>query len=295
MIGLAEATTTRQRRYQRAVERLIAQRDQLADRQVRALSALLADTRQQVRQDLLDLAPASVTNFQAHHLRQLQAAIDRLAVGLVRRARPLFASALDSAWEAGERVASASLEAVGLTLPGRLIDRTALLLAQETAAELVPQVGARFRLRARQALVRGVLGAASPHAVTAEIAGLLRAEPTRAGKKPGTIAYEAATIMRTEMMGAFNQADAARTGELVDAVPGLRKWWDSASDKRVRPDHAAAEARYRPGGSEGPIALTADFVVGGERAGYPHDPRLSGRQRNRCRCVRMLWHPDWEG
>ena len=294
MSALLEASLTRQQRYRRAVERLIGQRDRLTDAQLRSLFRLLDDVRRQTRDDLGSLAAHNATSYQASQLRALQAAIDRLALDLVRRFRPLMGGALDVAWEAGAAFAPAGLAAAGVTLGLRDLDRTALVLAQETAADLVPHVGSTFRLRARRAIVLGVAGAKSPHAVTAEIADLLRTQPSRAKKSAGAIAWEAETIMRTEMMSAFNQADAARTEQLTDA-PGLRKWWDSASDKRVRPDHAAAEARYRPGGSEGPIALNADFLVGGERAGYPHDPRLSANQRQRCRCVRLLWHPEWEG
>jgi hypothetical protein len=158
---------------------------------------------------------------------------------------------------------------------------------------MVTRVGADFLAQANRAVVLGVAGRTSPYRVMQDIGALLVNEPGRQGRKLGPIAYQAERIQRTEMLRAFAVADEMRTAQLAEDVPELRKWWDAVGDARTRPEHSAAERRYRPGGSVGPIKMTEDFEVGGHKASGPHDPRLPASQTVMCRCIRRVWHPDW--
>ena len=97
------------------------------------------------------------------------------------------------------------------------------------------------------------------------------------------------------MLGAFSIGNELRHQQLDADVPGMRKYWLTAGDGRVRPDHVAAGARYAPGGSVGPIPMADDYLIGVEHAAYPHDPRLSASQRIACRCISVAWNPDWFG
>lgn len=59
--------------------------------------------------------------------------------------------------------------------------------------------------------------------------------------------------------------------------------WIHTRDNRTREDHAEA------GRTQSRIPIDQDFIVGGETLRYPRDPRASGKQRYRCRCVRNLY------
>jgi hypothetical protein len=75
---------------------------------------------------------------------------------------------------------------------------------------------------------------------------------------------------------AINGGKEAMREQLV--VRGLiaGKRWNTVGDERVRDAHADAEGQEVPVGQE--------FIVGGERARYPGDPRLSLANRIGCRC-----------
>ncbi|HUY32872.1 MAG TPA: phage portal protein [Pirellulales bacterium] len=96
----------------------------------------------------------------------------------------------------------------------------------------------------------------------------------------GTIAKErATTIARTETTMALNSgADVAGNALAADGII-TGKEWSSAHDTVTRPDHVEADGQ-RVGADE-------DFTVGGEKAAFPGDSRLSTKERANCRCVRV--------
>lgn len=287
VVLLERTTLTPQERYQRAYRRLVRQRDALTDRQVRRLLGVLAAARRELL-DQLGREPSDT--LRAAQAMALRDAVDQAAERILTQATAALRDALTAAWEAGAVFAPDALRAAGLALPIRpLVDTRVLMVAQELGAELIRGVSADFRASARAVLTRGMLGNRSTWQLIQEIAGLLRTQPTRAHPRLGSITDQAERIVRTEMLGAFNLADDLQMRQVAEAIPEMRKFWDAVSDGRTRPAHAAAEARYRPS----PIPLSEDFIVGGERASGPHDPRLSARNRINCRCVRALQHPDW--
>lgn len=76
--------------------------------------------------------------------------------------------------------------------------------------------------------------------------------------------------MRARNMGEFHAASEASR----ESGRALRKGWDWSGVSRQ--DHAAIHGVQ--------IALEEDFNVGGERAAFPHDPRLSAAQSVFCGC-----------
>lgn len=94
----------------------------------------------------------------------------------------------------------------------------------------------------------------------------------------GTSLTRAVMIARTETVAASNAAREfaardfeARTGQT------LTREWIATRDARTRDAHRSADRQTAPPG--------ADFVVGGESASYPGDPRLSAKNRINCRCT----------
>ena len=65
----------------------------------------------------------------------------------------------------------------------------------------------------------------------------------------------------------------------------LKKRWVPVADERTRINHAATAG-------VAPIAIDADFIVGGERMQRPGDPRASAANVVRCRCVLAYETPE---
>lgn len=89
-------------------------------------------------------------------------------------------------------------------------------------------------------------------------------------------------IARTETHSAAMSANT----DAVDAlrVPGLVKEWVSASDERVREDHAEADGQK--------VGKDEYFTVGGARLLFPGDPSAPPEQVIMCRCVQVFALPD---
>lgn len=119
--------------------------------------------------------------------------------------------------------------------------------------------------------------------ITAAVSGEDELNPVQVAaamlRVKGLSAFRAMTIARTEVHNAMmyaSQESAAkleREGGLV-----LKKRWVPVLDERTRVNHASMA-------NVAPIALDADFMVGGERMQRPGDPRGSAANTVRCRCV----------
>ena len=104
---------------------------------------------------------------------------------------------------------------------------------------------------------------------------------------PDLTTERAERIVTTEVMAASNYASelgAERAAE--DYGLEMEKVWLSApADGRRREAHAEADGQR--------VALGDEFEVGGEAARYPGDPKLSAKQRVRCRCA-VAYEPKEE-
>lgn len=101
----------------------------------------------------------------------------------------------------------------------------------------------------------------------------------------------ATTALTGEAFGAAQAARAdethlTRTAEALTPTSRviLLKRWISSHKRDARHPHAAAEARYGPGGTIGPIPYSDDFRVGTWRTPYPRGPGLPGAQKVHCGC-----------
>lgn len=289
LVHLVEAVTppTTQRQYERRIAQV--QRDvlRLEDRAVRDLDRFLSQLRAETVADLA-LIPTQ-GGWPAHRLNALLTEIDQARAQLAQRLTVALRDTTRAAWELG---GTAQQVALGMPATGTLaLSTDQLMVAQSLHADLVKRVSDDFRAKAAREITLTVAGAQTPQAAMHAIGGLLLTQQGR--RAAGPIAGQSERLLRTEIMTVFNVADRIGAEQMARDNPGMRKWWDAPADSRTRPSHRAAEARYRPGGTEGPIPLNQDFMVGGERAQGPHDPRLSAAERVNCRCVRNLWHPSW--
>lgn len=94
----------------------------------------------------------------------------------------------------------------------------------------------------------------------------------------------AAQLARAAQLEGARSSTPPRSLEAAGEVVELRKRWISSHKSDARGTHAAAEGRYGPGGSVGPIAYGEDFQVGRFSTPYPRGPGLPGAQKVHCGC-----------
>lgn len=293
---------TREQRYLAAIDALTRRRDRAVDRHVRALYRILAAIRARLRDGLADL-PTTDGHLRADALTPARALVDAAAGELSRRLFALLLTGEQTLAEHGSLFLPTALFAIGIgrNRPPKLrevaeevpdsenVDFTFPLIPSEAqltaaralSAEYVTGVSAEFRQKLRQAVLRSTAGQTSLADLFAEVRGLLATQPQRQTGRLGSLTAQSERIVRTELLRVFSEAAEVRSGELAAAVPGIRKYWRSARDSRVRPDHRSADSRYAPGSKPGPIAADALFVVGGDRMPAP---RIGGSARNVIQC-----------
>lgn len=93
----------------------------------------------------------------------------------------------------------------------------------------------------------------------------------------------AATIARTETVGAYNAGDLDGARQLGDEGP-VAKGWLATNDARTREEHAMADGQV--------VAIGEPFNVGGEAMMHPADPAGSPGNVVNCRCTMLMFFAD---
>lgn len=95
----------------------------------------------------------------------------------------------------------------------------------------------------------------------------------------------AATIARTEVVGAYNGGTHDAFSMIVEASPdvGWVKRWLATDDTRTRPDHREADGQV--------VLFAQPFIVGGFMLMHPHDPTAPPKETVNCRCTELLEEP----
>ena len=105
--------------------------------------------------------------------------------------------------------------------------------------------------------------------------------------------YRAENIGRTEALSALSEGQNQAIAQAMEAAEidkrDTLKFWDASGDSRTRPDHSAAEERYRGG-----IPYDQYFEVGGELMMWPRDPSGSASNTINCRC-KLITKVDFAG
>lgn len=268
--------------YRDRLDAILAAVDRLSDTEIRFAIAVLKDARSELVDRMLAAAGNNST-YTTTVLQSLLVEVNRIGFEYDARLRRHMTDALRQAWDLGASAIPSSWEAGGIEVRFTLgLDTRLLDVASQISADMIRDVSRQFIDGVTREIRLGVLGAASVQATISKVQAYLATQPQRLTGKLGPLVYQAERIVRTEIMRVYSLADEARRRQAKELVPGLRKYWLATPDARTRPDHLSAWARYRPGGIVGPIDIDADFIVGGERAAYPYDPRLSARQIVNC-------------
>lgn len=264
-------TKTQRMRLQRAIQRLGQLEDRAAEAQLRLLRTM--------RKELLAKL-ASAKGFRSWQLKQLLAAVDAyVAQGRVTATSALVESATAAAKLGAEAAAVQLVAAPGLAGVSRALLNQLVKLGRASLHDVWRELGVSLK----RAIRRTVLGIDDPFEAMKRLAALIRDEKTF-----GSAFTRAEIIVRTETNRAFSGANAesAQQAAAIAKKTGGRvvKWWLTAGDSRVRPDHVQAGKDYTRAKA---IPLEEPFEVGGERLMYPLDPDASAEQTVNCRCVML--------
>lgn len=265
--------------WAKAIEESLRAVDRLDKGTAEGLTATLEWARQEL-DDLLRHTPEG--KFNAARLPSLRQEIDRILTEVRRRSRGALELAVSDASTLGRDALVDPLKAAGKNGPAALvpvIDRRTLALAKDAAGDMITDLTAELRGRARTEVTRAVMGLKSPDEAAAAIAGQLEQEED-AGVFGSYIA-RAQAIARTEINGAFARANADAVKQTAARLPGLlKKYWLASGDARTRPSHYDLWMDTKAA----PIDAADEFTLAGVKCSGPHDPRLPASEVVNCRC-----------
>lgn len=255
---------TKEQQFQRKVKQLIRNAERLEDAEVKKVIRLLNTARRDVA------ATVASTEWQAYHLPQMKAAIERAMQEFGSQYGVDLRDAQRSFWEQGVDRVDLPIRQVGIYAAIPEIDTTALAILQGYSTDLVDGLSRDALRRINQELTLGIMGQRSPYEVMQAIGRNLR-DPSVFR----SIAHRAETITRTEAGRVLEAAGQARLESAIRVVPGLMKeWYYGHSPKMPRLDHMIAHGQKRK--------VDEPFNVGGEELMYPKDPRGSAKNTVNC-------------
>lgn len=250
--------------FQAKVKQLIRNAERLEDAEVRKVIRLLNTARRDVA------ATVASTEWQAYHLPQMKAAIERAMQEFGSQYGVDLREAQRSFWEQGVDRVDLPIRQVGIYAAIPEIDTTALAILQGYSTDLVDGLSSDALRKINQELTLGIMGQRSPYEVMQAIGRNLR-DPSVFR----SIAHRAETITRTEAGRVLEAAGQARLESATRVVPGLMKeWYYGHSPRMPRLDHMAAAGQKRE--------VDEPFNVGGEELMYPKDPRGSAKNTVNC-------------
>jgi hypothetical protein len=248
---------------------------------------LLVDLNRQVQDEL---GRAALGSWDAYHLKQVRAALERRLADYESAAKSDLGKRLEDMWDLGQKSVYQALNDggifTGFNIPGSIIKQ----MEEFAFVKIDSYTGAMWN-RIRGELSLGGLGAKTPQQVADAIGKLLPEGPMMA-PSGRTIFADAAQraefITKTELGRNFSEAADRRMQDAAKYVSDLLKVWRHGHPKQPRPTHLAADGQERP--------LDKPFGVR-DKKGYqlmrPHDPQADFSEVAGCLCTHFTWAKRW--
>lgn len=266
--------------YERKLKQLVKKADALDDIAVRRVMRILRDARGRVAAALVD-----ASGFDLFHLNNIMDAITGAFEIFTRQYAIIMTEGQLTAFQTGIDLVDDPLIAGGLgsrvaAMPQ--LGELQLGIMQGFSADLITNLEKDALARINTQLQLSMLGEQTPFQAMKAIGRNLKDPSTFR-----TIAGRAEAITRTEINRVLNLTTEKRQEQAAEVLPRLKKYWLWSG--KSRKDHARVDRQTNPDKGGKPIPIKKDFIVGGERAKGPHDPRLSAKQSISCAC-RSLTH-----
>ena len=275
---------TRELAYQRKLKQVLREVDHLESDSLKQVMAFLREARERIASSL-----ASSTGFDALHLQTIKREIEAVVGELQSKYAAYFDKQIAKAWQTGTDIVELPLRQVGIDVASSLaaVSREQLEVLRGFSADLVKDIAQTGLKKINSEIQLGILGQKSINEVMKGVG--------RSLTSPGvfqSIAVRAEIVTRTELNRVVNMATGRRVVALGKELPGLTKYWDHTTDSRTRASHEAVGIETNPDFGGTPIPFDQDFVVGGQRARGPHDPRLTAAEAIQCRCRLGIIPPE---
>lgn len=260
------------------------------NRVAREEAALMRATREELVR-LLKAAQAAIgealaaqpTEYERWSLPQLRAEVERVLAEFERQGAAAAARATGRAWELGEELVTAPLEAAGVRASGVLarIDTRQLQALRVHLIDRVRDIGTQAGNKIVAELGLVVIGARSPHQAIGAVRAIL-GEASR---------VRATTIVRTELGRAYSHAAQERMAQAAQRLPGLKKQWRRSGKLHARLHHDLADGQV--------VAVDKPFVLKpfGRPAVelmFPRDPAAPAAETINCGCVSLPIMEHWK-
>ena len=261
--------------FDKKIKALIQAAQKAEDGAVVETIRLLAQARTEVA------AAVASTDWQAYHLPQLKAAVDRALQEFAGKYGMQLNTAQSQFWSDGVNMVDIPLQTVGIVAIMPAIDTAALIALQDYSRYLVQSLGQDAAARIYNEMALGMIGKKTPFEVMEAVGNNLNDKGTF-----NSIAARAETITRQESGRALSAASQTRMEEAAKVVPGLKKQWLHGAAHRNMPrfTHMAADGQIRD--------VDKPFNVGGEDLMYPRggsDPK----NNINCQCYSAPYMAEW--
>lgn len=260
--------------YDKQVQRLIAQAEQMQETQVAKAIKRLDVARKQVA------AAVGETEWELYRLPKLKAAVDSAMKDFAAGYAKELTRDQKEFWGFGQEMVDAPISTVGITAVIPAIDTALLVAMQSYSANLVKSLGADAAGKIYNEMAMGLMGQKSPFEV-------MQAVGTNLTDKGifSSLAARAETITRQECGRILEAASQERLKAASEVVPGLKKQWQHGVSRVPRLSHIAAVGQIRD--------VDEPFMVGGEALMYPRDPAGSPGNTINCSCYTVPYMAGW--
>lgn len=218
---------------------------------------------------------------------RLLASVDSLTADYARKMQAANQAAQVRAWQRGVAGLNEIVGAMELTWTSGLTGLESPLVQQFLTVNRIAGITEEMRAVVRAQVVSGVMMEMSPFEVMSAITNIIGIRDMRGFREIGTtgISAKAERIMRTELLSIQNSAAWTKLGDAKTRFEDLQQVWFATGDSRTREEHLAAHGQV--------VAVGEPFIVGGEEARFPGDPRLSAWNRINCRCTAAPFREEW--
>lgn len=226
----------------------------------------------------------SAGRFEAAALGTLRGEITQVINEMVRQMNEQIGGSALEIVESSTRQVAEPLGLLRIQSQFGMIPRSLIDTYQDFTTNLISGIGDEARAAIAREVGLGAIGAKKKSDVIDAIGSSLDGK----GVFP-SIAHRARVITNTETKRLRAQAKQVRQEQAAKMVPGMKKWWLTVEDGRVRASHRMAGMIYS---IERAIPVNQKFIVGGFRADYPRDASLPAKESVECRCESVIALPD---
>ncbi|KKK92942.1 hypothetical protein LCGC14_2697870 [marine sediment metagenome] len=215
----------------------------------------------------------TLSSWQLSNLKRIQANINETIIGFNNQFQAALANGQDKLAEFSANEADFRLKFAKLNIPSKVfISKDVLATIQPLTQNFVNFFSQEMARIVGSEIATGLSTNQSINQVSLAIKKRFKSSQMSFAR--------AHRIASTEMLTASSAADISRGLEIAEENPEARKVWIDQHKPNARTSHIATENRSK----RKPLTMKALFRVGGERALFPRDLRLSAKNRVNCGC-----------